>query len=102
MHLKNIQVLSKQSSSSRGFLARLCILSFVLPVFWPVIGSFGFDTKYTYANEYRTIQLGERFQLQNPSTSFTIELQTSHSVNESIRFVVQSKNESTEAPLEIE
>lgn len=107
---------------NRRSLARICAVTLLSPIFWPVIGSFGIATEYTYASEEVNIPFGDTFsevsrvgkiesvvkpgennispapwsqiKLSSPKSSFVIKLRTSTEITEEtpISFEIQGKN----------
>lgn len=67
---------------SKTSIARIAILSILIPVFFPIAASIGIETQYTYANEDVSFQLNSNnnsetsIKLSSPKSSFVVQLET--------------------------
>ena len=100
--------LTQIAKSTFRFCIKVTIASIVAPVLFPIIGTVGWETQYTYANEYRELtpiySETQSLALTSPKNSFTVELETESTIEdeEAVKFSISAGGITKEVSLELE
>lgn len=86
-----------------GWIAKVAIAVLLAPYVTPFVGTMGWKTQYTYANEYREIGAASQLRLESPKNSFVVELETTSTIEDedAVAFQVTTPSGTKESGLEL-
>lgn len=86
-----------------GWIAKIAIAVLLAPYVAPFVGTMGWKTQYTYANEYHQIGTATKLRLESPKNSFVVEMDTAKPIDDenAVTFTVTAADVSKESGLEL-